>query len=111
MIQEVCEHLSCWQLTCMLLLGETDAIASHVPLWLHSEGGWEEGRDGGHFPVVSTAGQARNIAPFTLTLYFVSLDPCLILLLRKSWKATGSGYFPTVISSCYQQNIIDTLGQ
>lgn len=62
MIQEIDEHVSCWQLKCMPLFRKTNGIASHVPFWSHGEGGWEERCDGRHFPVVSTAGRARNVA-------------------------------------------------
>lgn len=110
MIQEIYESLSCWQLKCMPLLCRTSAIVSHTPFWSCSEGGWEERCDERHFPVVSTAGQARYIARFTLTLLFCVLGPMLNSPLEEKLESNRLEVF-----SCFKFQLLlgggDIFGQ
>lgn len=92
-MQEVYEHLPCWQLTYMPLFCKTKAIASLMPFRSHSQGGWEEGSDGRHFPVASTSGQARNTAWFALILLICVLRPMLNSSLEEKLESNRLGVF------------------
>lgn len=96
MIQEIHVCFSCWQLSCMQLCCKTNAIASCMPFWSRSKGGWEEGSDGRYFPLVST-GQAANTAQFMLILFIWVFGPMLNPPLEEKLESNRLGMF-----SCFK---------
>lgn len=73
---------------------KANAIASRLPFWSRGKGGWEGGR---HYPVVSTAGWARNTAWFTLILLVCVLGPMLNFPLEEKLESSRLGVF-----SCFK---------
>lgn len=85
-----------------------------MAFWSRGEGGWEEGCDGRHFPVVSSAGWARNTARFMLILLFCVLGSMVNSPFDEKLESNGLRVF-----SCFKFKLLsgkkkkrkDILGQ